>query len=227
MTSLPTRSPLRPCRPAATLAITVVAAAVLLAGCSGSSHPKAATPPTSTPVTTSSATPTATRTGPVPPTPLGYAPADPDRIGHWLVIRPLPTLTPEQKVVVDRLLAYRQALARAINQQTIDFKVLDGLTTGNARMGTLEVIAERYKSGQFTVGQRTILVRSVQVDKTTATVEICQDDQSYEVDLHGKLATPAPGVALIRDKMLLINGTWLITDQPEYLRNGCSMQATS
>ena len=205
--------------------LAIAAAVALLAGCTGTSTPAKA--PTSTPAATPSGTPTATRTGPVPPTPLSYAPGDPDRIGHWLVIQPLPSITPKQKVVAQRLLALRQAVAQAINQRTIDFKVLDGVATGNARMGTLQVIGERIKFGQFTVGQTTIRVRSVQVDRTTATVETCQDDQSYEVDLHGKVAVAAPGVALIRSKMLLVNGTWLVADQLDYLPNGCSMQATS
>jgi hypothetical protein len=207
-----------------TLAIAAVTA--LLTACSGASHP--ATPASTTSGTpTPSSTPTATRTGPVPPTPLGYAPADPDRIGAWLVIQPFASLTPEQKVVAQRLMTYRQAMTQAINQRTIDFKVLDGLATGNSRRDSLQVIGERIKRGQFTVGQTTIQVRSVQVDKTTATVEICQDDHSYEVDLHGKVAVPAPGVALSRYKMLLVNGKWLVTQQPDYVLNGCSIQATS
>lgn len=206
--------------------LVAAAAVVLLTGCSGGSHP--AKSPTSTPVTTPSGTPTASRTGPVPPTPLSYAPADPDRIGAWLVIQPLPALTPEQKVVADRLLAYRQAMTQAANRRTMDFKFLESLATGNSETASLEVIGERVKFGQFTVGYATVQVRSVQVDKTTATVEICQEDHSYEVDLHGKVAVSAPNdVALSHYKMLLVNGTWLVAQQLDFIRNGCSMQAAS
>ena len=174
-----------------------------------------------------SVSPSVSGSHPVAPTPLGYTPSDPARIGHWLVIAPFTPSTPEQAPVLKDYVAFRQALTRAINQQTIDFKVLNAVSVGNSRNGILQMVGERIQKGQFTIGETKVQIRSVQVGKGTATVEVCQDDRSYEVDEQGKTVVPAPGVALFRDKMLLINGKWLVSQSLAWVPKGCTMGVTS
>jgi hypothetical protein len=201
-------------------------ALALLTACSGTSS-SVNQPPLAPGATETASPPTATPTEPVPPTPLGYSPADPDKIGHWVVVLPHAPTSAKQKSALAGWANFRQVSAQAINQRTVDFKILNSVTTGNARDGLLRAIGKRVKAGQFTVGETRIQIRSVRVDKGTSTIEICQDDQSYEVDVHGRTSIPAPGVALMRDKLLLVGGKWLVSDRPVYVPNGCAMQVTS
>jgi hypothetical protein len=195
-------------------------ALALLTACSAASN--SASPATSTPATsTTSGTPTATRTGPVSPTPLGYTPADPDRIGAWSVQAPYSARSAGEQEVVQAWTAFGQAQTEAINRRTIDFKILDAVSTGNARDDTLRLIGERAKKGMFTVGPLYIVIQNVQVGGISAAITYCQNDQSYEVDLHGKTIAAPPGVASGRDTLIKVNGRWLVSTE-ESTPGGCA-----
>lgn len=132
--------------------------------------------------------------------------------------------TPEQKAVLTAWVSFQVAMTKAINQQTIDVEVLDAVSTGNWRHGLLKGIAERYKKRQYTVGQAVVEVRVVRVDGNTASVEYCQDDRSYEVDIHGKTAAPPPGIALVSDDLVLVGGKWLGSNQSQNALGGCTIR---
>jgi hypothetical protein len=173
----------------------------------------------------------------VPPTPLSYTPGDPDHIGGWSVVVPYQATTPQAQQVLTAWTRQSQVRFQAMNQRQIDFKVLDQIATGSTRRALLQMIGERIKGtvggrhvagGLFTVGQATTVIRDITVKGKTATVEYCMDDQSYEVDVHGTTIIPAPGIALIRDSLILVKGTWLVTAQPLGTPGGCTMaKATS
>ncbi len=188
---------------------------LLLAACGGGGT-SGADAPSSQP----SAPPSATTSRLVAPSPLGYTPADPQRVGSWVVFTPYTAKgAPEQKVLTAWMSFAREA-TRAYNLRTIDFAVLDAISTGSAREGTLQLIGERIKGGRFTVGQVVVEVRGVQVTGTTATVDYCQDDQSYEVDRAGKAVSRAPGVAAGRDTLVLVKGKWLVSKE-DTTPHGC------
>jgi hypothetical protein len=215
-------------------------ALVLSAGCSSGKTTGPTIPPYTPPATTSSSPTPAASASPshaVPPTPLTYTPADPDHIGAWSVTPAYQATTPQAQQVFAAWTVYEQARFQAFNQRKIDFKVLDQIATGNTRRSILQMVGERIKGtvggqhvagGLFTVGQSTTVIQDITVKGKTATVVSCGDDQSYEVDLHGKTIIPAPGVALVRENLVLVKGRWLVTSQPVYTASGCTMpKATS
>jgi len=208
---------------------------VLSAGCS-SAKPSGPALPAYTPAATTSSSPTpavsVAPSHPVPPSPLAYTPGDPDHIGGWSVVIPFQAATPQAQRVLTAWTAYQHSRVQAMNQRQIDFKVLDQIATGTTRRSMLQMIGERIKGtvggrhiagGLFTVGQGTSVVRDITVKGKTATVESCINDQSYEVDIHGKTIIPAPGVALIRENLVLVKGKWLVTNQPVFTLGGCAM----
>lgn len=198
-----------------------VAAAVALAGCSGGGDNGGL--PTYTPGMGGSTSSSATPSHPVPPTPLGYTPADPDKIGHWTVFTSFSPRNADERAVYEAWVRFWRAEAEALNRQTIDFKVLDSVATGNWRSGLLRLIGDRVVKSQRTVGATTFQVRSIQVAPGVATVEYCVDDSSYEVDTRGSMVVPAPGAALQREKLLLVGGRWLVADQPLHTAGGCTI----
>jgi hypothetical protein len=227
-------------RPPVFIAASGLAVLLMVAGCSGSKTP-AAVPATSAVTASASASPSVaaspTPSHPVPPTPLAYAPADPDHIGNWVVILPYQAATPQARQVLADWTVYEQTSFQVLNLRRMETKDLDRIATGNTRLAIMNMVWQRIQGtvggrhvtgGLFTVGQATHAVRDITVKGKNATVEFCADDQSYEVDTHGATVIPAPGIALIREKLIQVKGKWLASDQPVFTPGGCVMpKATS
>ena len=202
----------------------VLVAASLGAACSGGSSAGGLPPVTSG---TTSATASTTPGHPTPPTPLGYSPSDPARIGAWLEMAPFTPKTAQETAVLKTWTAFQHLMVQSVNQQNVDRKTLEALTTGNWQRRAVNGVGKRQQDGQYTVGRVIVQVRGIQVGAGTALVDYCQDDQSYQVDMHGKALGQPPGVALVQDRLLLVNGRWLLSDQPKSVPRGCSLPMAS
>lgn len=225
-------------RPAlVTATCSVLLGVPVVAGCSGASSTGAGSTGSgaasgTSPVAATSAGPssggaagTGTPTGsagngspaPVPPTPLGYAPADPKKVGAWVEVRSTPTGTTDEQAVLRVWRTYLQLSSEAANTQgagasaTEQAKALDAVATGNGKAAVLAVAEARRKAGTFTIGRTVLTEALVQVRGDTAAVSACVDDQSYEVDRTGRTVTPATGVQAVSGAVVRVGGGWKVT----------------
>lgn len=206
--------------------VTITVGLLALTGCSGASNPNTGTGSTPSPTLSATATATATgtptpsRTGPVPPTPLGYTPDDPKGIGSWVEVRGPSTTTPEQKAVMQTWTTYWRITTQAVNSYGLNLsspelvKTLDNVATGAARRAVIDGVSDLNQKREQTVGPGIFTVQSVQIVGDRAIIRGCMNDQTYEVNERGETVEPPPGVSRLEHTLIRSGGRWRVSATP-------------
>ena len=217
------------CRRKAMATAAGAAVAILtITGCSrGNSDDTTLPSYTAGTTTRTSTTPTASGTRPVPPTPLGYTPGDPNGVGAWIEVNSAPATTGEQKAVLQAWTGYWQITMQAYNTLGLNLSTLDAMQALNAvavdkaRQNTMSGVALRRQKRIFTIGKSTYVLTSIQVQGNRAVIHGCATDASYEVNSRSKTVFPPPGARPIADVMLRSAAGWRVADTP-FLKGTCA-----